>query len=88
MGDTGVHKVISKPSVQFLLMYCAPVLAAWGAFHLGEWYETAKMIRSAPHDAQAGMDVLAGGIVWTVAAFFLTMLLMYLLIRRFGESSD
>jgi hypothetical protein len=69
-------------------MYCAPVLVAWGAFHLGESYETAQMIRSAPHDGQAGMDVLAGGLVWAVVAFFVTMLLMYLLIRRFGESND
>ena len=80
-----MRRILSMPSVQFLLMYCVPVLAAWGAFHLGERYETAKMLHMAGNDGQAGMDVLAGGLIGAVIAFFLCMFLAYLLIRPYEQ---
>lgn len=83
-----MRKFISYETVQFLMMYGIPILAAWGAFHLAERYETAEMMRTAPHDGLAGLDVLAAGLAASVAGFFISTLLMYLLIRHFGEPSE
>jgi hypothetical protein len=46
------------------------------------------MMRTAPHDGLAGLDVLAAGLAASVAGFFISTLLMYLLIRHFGEPSE
>ncbi len=73
---------------QLLLAFGAAVLAGWGAFHVGEQRELAEVMRTSPHDGQAGLGILAAGLAAWAAAFFSVFLLVFGLLRSFKKPSE
>ena len=67
--------------MRFLLTLSTAVIAAWAAFHLGERHELKEVMRTSPRDGQAGLDILAAGVVAAIVTFFAAILLISILFR-------
>jgi hypothetical protein len=76
-----MRSLIAKPLVRFMLALPLAVVSGRLACGAAENRELAEIMRTSPHDGQAGMGIFAPGLVAGAATFCVVLVTLYVVFR-------